>query len=257
MYFFNSIFHFWNKTYIPYSIDKKNLNDDFERNKIRHQIIEKLSEKERAELLKEIDNKNKELNKLNKSIKSSLLNNIEYILSLNFITYLYAINRLVQKFKNGEFMSKKQGLEIIKILKSDKPNVLTKIKDGLCLVKEYDFFYFIDKIPENKDFSYVIKEPCKFNCEEFYLDFRKGSENRNVKIEDYPLTIRNAKEDDVLLINGYEVTVRRLFIDWKMPLLFRRKWPIILNKFGKPIYIPRYQKNFKKDKNTNFYVKTK
>lgn len=243
--------------HVPYSIDKTNLVDDFERNKIRHQIVEKLSNKERTKLLKEIDNKNKELNKLNKSIKSSLLNNIEYMLSLDFITYLYAINRLVQKQKNDEYISKKQGQEIIKILKSDKPNILTKIKDGLYIAKEYDVFSFIDKIPEYKEFSYIIEKPCRFNCKEFYLDFRKESENRNVRVDDYPLTIRNAKEDDILIINGYEASVRRLFIDWKMPLLVRRKWPIILNKLGKPIYIPRYQKNFKKDENTNFYVKIK
>ena len=59
------------------------------------------------------------------------------------------------------------------------------------------------------------------------------------------------------MINGYEVKAKRAFIDWKMPLFVRKQWPVILNKENKIIYVPRYQKGYKRDKKSNFYVKLK
>ena len=56
-------------------------------------------------------------------------------------------------------------------------------------------------------------------------------------------------------INGYKVSARRLMIDWKVPMRVRKIWPVIVNKNGVPIYIPRYQKNFVPNDKTNFFVK--
>ena len=61
--------------------------------------------------------------------------------------------------------------------------------------------------------------------------------------------------NDEYLINGYKVKANRLFIDWKMPLSLRKRWPVIKDKNGNIIYIPRYQKDFKKNESLNFYVK--
>ena len=49
--------------------------------------------------------------------------------------------------------------------------------------------------------------------------------------------------------------MRREFINWKMPNELRAKWPVIVNKDGEIVYVPRYNVNFKPDLNTNFYVK--
>ena len=49
--------------------------------------------------------------------------------------------------------------------------------------------------------------------------------------------------------------LRRLFIDWKMPESARNRWPIIVNKDGIIVYVPRYQKDFVAPENCNFRVK--
>ena len=87
------------------------------------------------------------------------------------------------------------------------------------------------------------------------IDFSKDSLRRNVFPNDYPLTIRNARADDVYQILGYTKELRRLFIDWKMPKSLRSRWPIIINKDGVIVYVPRYQKDFVAGENCNFYVK--
>ena len=74
---------------------------------------------------------------------------------------------------------------------------------------------------------------------------------------DYPLTVRNATAKDTIMISGHPVEVRRLFIDWKMPMTMRKYWPVIINKKGEIIYIPRYQKDFQKEDSPCFYVKLK
>ena len=88
-----------------------------------------------------------------------------------------------------------------------------------------------------------------------YLNFKQDTSDRNVSFDDYPLTIRNIKKNDCLIINGYKAKAQRLLIDWKIPFRKRFIWPVILNKNGDVIYIPRYRKDFKMSDSLAFYVK--
>jgi hypothetical protein len=40
-----------------------------------------------------------------------------------------------------------------------------------------------------------------------------------------------------------------------MPESVRNRWPIIVNKDGIIVYVPRYQKDFVPEENCNFFVK--
>lgn len=74
---------------IPYAIDKTNLSDEYARNRIRHQIVEKMSREEKTIVCEEINKKNTELKKIFDSIDINKTNDIAYVLSLDNITYLY------------------------------------------------------------------------------------------------------------------------------------------------------------------------
>ena len=244
---------FCNINKVEYSIDKTNLQDVFLRNKIRHQVVEKMSKEERNKILEEMALENEKLAKIQEKISQIKTKTIEEYNRLSDDEFLYAIVRLGRTLKPNFVMSRAQGLEIRKIFKSDKANISVDIS-GLKLVKSYDSFDLI-KDDDKQDFSYEIKEPTMLDTEYFYLDFTGDTSNRNVASNDYPLTIRNAKPEDTYLISGYAKQLRRLFIDWKVPLPLRKRWPVIVNKDGIIIYVPRYQKNFKKEDNCNFYVK--
>ena len=238
---------------VEYSIDKTNLQDAFLRNKIRHQVVEKMSKEEREKILEEMALENEKLAKLQKKISEIKTKSIEEYNRLTDDEFLYAIVSLGRKIKSNFVMSRAQGLEIRKIFKSDKANVSVDIS-GLKLVKSYDSFDLIEDGKE-QDFSFEIKEPMKLETEYFFLDFTGDTSNRNVTLDDYPLTIRNAKSEDTYIISGYSKQLRRLFIDWKVPVTLRKRWPVIVNKKGIIVYVPRYQKEFKKADNCNFYVK--
>ena len=61
--------------------------------------------------------------------------------------------------------------------------------------------------------------------------------------------------DDLIEIQDFSKELRRLFIDWKMPVSLRNRWPVIINKDGVIVYVPRYQKDFLANADENFIVK--
>ena len=239
---------------VPFMIDSSNLDVKYLRNKIRHEIIVNLDVEKRTKILTEIKAKNKEINSIFETIKKSDIYDINVLKYFDEITYLYAINYMAKSINPSASISKRVAIELLKVINSKKPNIRLKMPYKLYFVKEYNRVRF-EKENIKVSYSYIIDKPMELDTPYFYLDFRFDTKNRNVKIDDYPLTIRKANKDDIYQINCYQVNVRRLFIDWKMPLSIRKKWPVILNKEQKIIYIPRYQTNFKPDNKTNFYVK--
>ena len=238
---------------VPYAIDKTNLEDHFLRNQLRHSVVEKMTPEERKEILEEIDSENQKLAKIFEKISNIKSNKIEEYNRLNDTEFLYAIVLLGRKIKSDFTISKEQGEELRKVLLCDKPNVSLTV-DELVFVKEYDSFS-IKEDSETCDFEYVLNEPGKLDTPYFSLDFTRDPSRRNVSPDDYPLTIRNARAGDAYRILDYEKELRRLFIDWKMPVSLRNRWPIIVNKDGVIIYVPRYQKDFSPSNDDNFSVK--
>lgn len=242
------------KNDVPYAIDSSNLSNDFARNVIRHTIVSKMNPRERKstldnirELNEEIDLTYKKLSDIDGSSKGELLH-------LNDDEFQRMLVIMAREIQEDASISAPLSLEIRKILRSNKPNVTLRINDTLSFVKEYDYVNFKGG-PVDCLFEYKIDKPKIMDNKYFYLNFLGDTSDRNVTLDDYPLMIRNASSTDSIMINNYRVEARRLFIDWKMPLSVRKKWPVIVNKNNKVIYIPRYRKDFQITKDLNFYVK--
>ncbi len=247
------------QNHIPYSIDSTNYDLSIKRNEIRHNLVEKMSKEEREKIIKEIDEQNAKLAKLQKTLNEIDLESVETMISLDEKTQRYALNKLIELVDENTKLSKENVGQVIYILKSPKPNGKFHIKKDIYLYKEYDHFCLVNERAQavRKPYSIVVKKPMKIDNEYFYLDFTKDTTNRNVFPSDYPLTIRPIRKDDEYYIGKYEVEARRLLIDWKVPYRLRVIWPVILNKNNKVIYIPRYRKDFVPDENCNFYIKVK
>lgn len=239
---------------VPYAIDSSNLSDKFLRNKIRHNVVAKMDANARQVAVEEIKNLNLKLLESHNRIKSENRKNVEDLLKYSDEELAYHFTAQCRAFVPGFELSLKQVKEFRNVLTSDKPNVTIKLKKGLFFVKSYDLAE-IKMLPKETNYAFIIEKPCKFECEYFVLDFTKDTSNRNVKTIDYPLTIRSASKEDKVRIKDYYISMRREFINWKMPNELRAKWPVIVNKDGEIIYVPRYNVDFKPDLNTNFYVK--
>lgn len=240
---------------IPFSVDKTNFDISIKRNKIRHELVAKMSKKDRADILSEIENKNNTLSNMFMMLNDCDLSDVNIVTSLEPVEQRYALNLLAEKVNKNIKLSKENVGQIISILKSNKPNYRLLIKKGLVLLKEYDKFYLLKESNKSNSYCYTISSPSKLVTPYFYLDFTGETSNRNVKADDYPLVIRNIKKTDRYKIKDYEVKANRLLIDWKVPQELREIWPVIINKNNKVIYIPRYRKEFVPDSKTNFFVK--
>ena len=215
-------------------------------------MVEKLTEEERYNLLREIKFRNEAVEEVLHNLESVDIHSASALSRLNETEIIYAIQMLANECQIFK-ISKTNLTEIMKIISSKKPNVILRYKDYMFL-KEYDHVCF-SKYQKECCYLYKLEKPGKLDTPYFFLDFSNGASDRNVKEDDYPLVIRTATKKDIIKIKDYYKEVRRLFIDWKMPITLRDKWPVILNKNDEIIYIPRYKSNFEVGKNLNFYVK--
>lgn len=241
------------KNNVPFVIDSSNLENRFLRNRIRHEKVSKMNDEERREVLDEIHEKNNELTNMFNRLEKEDLNSTETYKKFSFKELAYGLNMLIKRSRKSSFLSMKQTKELYKIILNGKGNVDVPVRGGFIFRKSYKVVSFLK--PKTIKYSYQLNAPDTLDNQYFFLDFTRGGEDRNIHLSDYPITIRTFKTGDTYHIKDYDVKVRRLFIDWKMPTELRNRWPIIENKEGKIIYIPRYQKDFVPQKDTNFYVK--
>ena len=216
---------------IAYGIDESNLTDHYKRNRIRHTKIEKMSKKEKLDLLKEINSKNKEKQKEEKQVKEFIGKNHKYDYEI-FINYPYIKNVLRKLIK--EDLSDKYLDEIIKALKSKK-NIELLINNKY-LFKEYGYVEIIDK---EDDYSYTFNSLVYKKYKHFKLT-KKGTsfEGVTIKDDDFPIVIRNFKEGDTIKMRYGTKKINRYFIDNKIPSKDRMMWPIMFNKTGDAILVP-------------------
>ena len=234
---------------VPYSIDYTNLENTYQRNKIRNQYLSKLNKEEKEQLLREIAEKNNRLEIIKCKLNDNDINSVEFLLSLSLEELAYGLNMLIKKELPNYECSLRFVEEVKKVCLSEKSNIVIPLRKGYLLCKEYDRL----NVRCFKSFSpIVIEKPCLIDNELFYFDLEKVGSQKG--INQYPLTIRPYEKGDAYQIKDYSVPINRLYIDWKMPLYLRKIWPVFVHD-DKIIYIPRYQRNFEMKNDQYFFVK--
>lgn len=237
-----------NENKVPFSIDESNLTNNYTRNIIRHEIVEKLTPEERAKILLEINEFKSEALIKDTSISVNDFN----LLSDKQLTF-WISDFIDQKLEHKD-ISKSFLNEIRKAVNSNKAYVVISLGDYLVLTKDYNKVFLIDK-KDKISYCYSIEKDTVIEDELFLINFKNGQSERNVSNKDYPLTIKPVSKNEFISIKDYECEVRRLFIDWKMPHHLRDCWPGIYNSKGKLIYIPRYREKFVDNHNSKLVIK--
>ena len=232
---------------IPFAIDKSNLSDDYTRNKIRHSVVEKMSDEERKQVLEEIQNRS------NRSIQPEAILGFEKFMKLDYEELVLLIDWFMTKTRKHRDLSEKFVGEIKKAFKSKSTHRI-EISDSLWLEKDYDNVYFVN--PERTK-SYENIFVGKFENDFIQIDFSGGAEDRGIDNLIGQFVIKNLDKNEKYIIKDYSSKVNRLFIDWKMPLFLREIWPGIYDKNGKLIYVPRYRKEFEDNHKSKFVIDTK
>ncbi|MDO4940607.1 MAG: tRNA lysidine(34) synthetase TilS [Erysipelotrichaceae bacterium] len=228
----NSLQEYCDKKGIKYGIDESNLTDNYERNKIRHSIVDKLNKNERKELIQEINELNKTKEEINKQainlIKNGLKTNTDKFLSL---LCFEEIIRIVA----SKPMSKSEIKEISRQLTYNKNYKL--IGKKYVLVKEYNK---VSVFVLPKQYSYDFDEVSSYKTPYFKM-CKKSNVKMScafVKNEDFPLTIRCFRDGDFIRMRYGSKKINRFFIDKKIEYKDRLIWPIVVNRNNEVILVP-------------------
>lgn len=224
---------------IPYSFDVTNNDCSLSRNKIRHDIVNKLNENERNNLLNDIQKRNKEIDLQNEilenfPLESLSINDIKKMDDTLKIRLLY---NFIKYHTSGLRLGTSRIKDIITKIENCNGNKKIKLNNNFELIKEYDCLNVVEICLYN--YSIVIDKPCVIDNEFIYFDLLKDPSRFYIKSEDYPLIIENVTGLETVKIGNINKKVNRILIDEKIPLLQRLYWPKIVNNKGRIIYLPR------------------
>ncbi len=240
---------------IEYSIDISNYDNKYARNKIRNLELAKLSKDEIKDLLIKMQKDNM----INDEFFSSLTSKYSKIVQNEYIDlklfkelkikekisllYCYMENYLGSYLKK---ISTPRLNDLIKQIESNEGSKTFKINKDYDLIKEYSKLYLKEKT-EIKNYSFIINKG-----EELETDIFRVSKSGNYKCEigakdeDFPLTIRNYLPGDKIHLKNGTKKVSRIFIDKKVPSPIRSKYPLVLNKDGVVIFVPKFYKDLER-----------
>ena len=215
---------------VPYGIDESNLGDSYKRNRIRHEIVEKLGKEDRERYLKIIEEENRELDKRRKKLIPILEK--EYLSTEEWNDL--EDKQMYLRLKAAHDLSGDQVKEIIRQL-DEAEHPLIRLRDKI-ITKEYDR---IALFTPNDDYSYTMNSIRYFRTDYFQIrDAGSKIEGVTVSKNDYPLTIRNFRQGDRIVMRFGTKAVNRFFIDRKIPLKERLCYPIVTNRLGEVIFVP-------------------
>lgn len=258
---------------IKYGFDETNELEIYERNRIRQQKINKLTDFDINLMLSEIKELNSEQELLkdeleviyNAVIVSNDMLSVADFLKYNdnnrlqqMIIYEFLFNYdedLVLKLKKAKIK------EIVRVLAhSNKPNFIFSLSDGVWLIKEYSYAYISEK-KEIKTYKYVVKKLGNYRFDEVSLLRKKPKKTEaqgiHLSKEDFPLTVRNNTGTEEISVSFGTKKINRLFIDNKIPYRQRLTWPVIVNAKDQVVAVPglAVNKNFVGDEANLFVVK--
>ncbi|HOJ44565.1 MAG TPA: tRNA lysidine(34) synthetase TilS [Bacilli bacterium] len=243
--------------HIDYAIDESNMTDAYERNRIRHHLVPKLETHEIEKLLLEAETYNANTEKLLHEIAQSFIEGkllIKQVFGYGDREIFLALHLLLEKQCHDYPISKTLLKEVRDIAHGTKSHWRRHLRGDVWLVRSYDTLEVM-KFDRTDKYSYTYSKPSKDDTPYFYMDFTQSSHRGVAPIESYPITIRNPEPGDYLLIEGHRRLLRRLFIDWKLPRHRRHSWPVMLDRHGEIIFVPRYRPEFKIEDNPRFFVK--
>ena len=222
---------------IRYYVDATNLSDAYTRNRIRHSIVEKLSESERKLVLLEIERKNAEKQERECRVNAIAghgpvsLGLYRSMLEEDRIALLRA---LVERDCHHHSLACMKEVDHVITQHDDFVIPFSAVQlvqeDGylLCVNKMEPYAHLYASLPDMKPTrmdSYVIEEGSPgVNALSLYED-------------DFPVVIRNVRKGDVITMRFGNKKVHRFFIDRHIPKWRRQQWPVVENAAGKVIFV--------------------
>lgn len=212
---------------LNYGLDESNDSEKYQRNRIRKNVVDKLSKEALLTFVKEIERANDDLKKWRNQIDTSLSfkQQEEQI-------QIYLLYNLL-KSAGYYYFSNKHLLNIIQQLIAKG---CYRYKDEFII--ENPVLPLLNKITV-QDYCYTFND-TNYGDYKYFLLAPRGLVNQGLKLnkDDWPLTIRNWQKGDKIKLRYGSKKISRWFIDKKIPRFKRSSWPVVLNQYQKIILVP-------------------
>ena len=248
------IYAFAKDNNITYFEDISNSENDYLRNRIRHNIIPEM-EKENPSIYKEIQIFKEHINNCNdllfEKINYFIKTNVEThnnIISFKLSNFLKETNYLQEQILfellKKYHLSKLLIQEILKQINSNKNLIVNDITSDLTFIKEYGYIRFahIKKIKNIDieiygDYSFEIEDYGKIIVEKNICYFETENSKVWYNIHALPVRLRNRLPGDKILINGKLRSVSDYLTNKKISHVHRSNLLVLTNIENQVLFI--------------------
>lgn len=266
------ILNYANRNNVPFAHDHTNFENTYTRNKVRNNILPFLKE-ENQNIHEKFISFNKMINEYDlvftKETDIILDKAYNGYINLNeFLKYDYLYQKrilekiLLKKYKkNIKLIGTKHVDFIFNLIYSMKPNGYIYLPLNKKIIKEYNKLYIDDDI-KVKPYNKTLYDNLIVGNNKFYRDDSNKDGNTNLirlKVDEIsmPLKIRTRKEGDLIKpinFNGRK-KLKSLFIDNKIPLRERDKYPILVDSDDNILWVVNLSKSkYHKQKNEDYDI---
>ena len=260
---------------IPYVLDSSNFKGKYTRNRYRMNILPFLKKEDSkvhdkfikfSETLEEYDEFiNNEISKTITKVYNDNKINIILYKNLDYLIQKKLIYFILEDIYKDDLMTinDKHVKLIMNLLNSKRANAKLCLPRNIEVYKCYDYLEFSKEIREIVNYEMeLMKFAILPNGHKLEIIDEIDSNNNNVcRIDSseisLPLYIRTRKLGDKMFLkklNGYK-KVKDIFMDCKIPVNDRDKWPIVVDSQDRIIWIPGLKKSkFTKLKNEKYDI---
>ena len=234
---------------ISYRDDYTNFETKFTRDFVRNITLKKFSEDQVNELLYKAKIHNQKYLDDLKKLKKYLdmyhnQNGIDYRIIPEELLEGF-IYQIIKEIIYPPLISDSLIKEVIKQIKSNKPNIKMDLPVNIRFIKEYNNIH-VSKLKNSVSYCLKYNQLVYDKHEYFYLS-EEGHLNEGIYLtkDDFPITIRSSRPGDVIITAGGTKKISRLYIDNKIPKSKRETWPVVENSQGIIILVPHLAKNIR------------
>ena len=260
---------------IKYFEDESNQSDDYTRNRYRKHIIKEILNESSNAYLKYLEfsqvllDANSCLNRYrDEFINQKITYNNEglefSIIEFNKLDPYLQTEVLFEILKDLD-LSKTNIEEILKIINSEKANVISDIRNIKSIVKEYDKITILNHLYQKEEIDVIIDKEGIYQVNDIMKIFVEKKESNYITNNDelwyntnmFPCHMRTRRDGDRIYLNGSYKKVKDLLIDKKVGVLSRDKVLVLENNLHEIVWVVGYAKSahLLKDDGDSYLIK--